>query len=109
MQMMPMISWYHGFARTELLGAGVAGEAIEGSSYAYNGLGHTPGIDCRPGLSFVYNVCGISGQVNRVLQRSPSELDASMHPGIQVAREESTPVVDSWCVVYHEQRLGYSH
>src|SRR5215467_6754517 len=83
MQMMPMMSWDHGFAKTELLGAGVAGEAIESSSYAYNGLGHTPGIDCRPGLSFVYNVCGISGQVNRVLQRSPSELDPSMHPGTQ--------------------------
>src|SRR5215467_14442876 len=112
MQMMPMMSWDHGFAKTELLGAGVAGEAIEGSSYAYNGLGHTPGIACRPGLSFVYNVCGISDQVNRVLQQSPSELDPSMHPmhpGTQVAREESTPVVDSWCVVYHEQRLGYSH
>src|SRR5215472_6296810 len=86
MQMMPMMSWDHGFAKTELLGAGVAGEAIEGSSYVYNGLGHTPGIDCRPGLSFVYNVCGISDQVNR--QRSPSELDPSMHPGTQVGRED---------------------
>src|SRR5262252_6762284 len=98
MQMMPMMSCDHGFARTELLGAGVAAEAIEGSSYAYNGLGHTPGTDCRPRLSFVYNVCGISDQVNRVLQvSSKGRRIHSARPNAAAAKPDPPPVVESWC------------
>src|SRR5262249_27359587 len=109
MQMMPMISWYHGFAKTELLGAGVAGEAIEGSSYSYNGLGHTAGDRMPPALSFVYNVCGISDQVNRVLQGSSKDRGIrSAYQNAGAAKPDPPPVVESWCVVYHEQRLGYS-